>query len=797
MTSIIIAGRPNSEETSECIIVAENIANLYPSSRFTIVLKSPNEWENYCEDICNLFGILKKTHPLIMFSNGTQIGGQQQFFKLISESFKYDKLIKREDEYFLDIDQMLITNLTKENSLLVEKEYTCRTKGSYTIDKISKALDKIPIEHYDTIYYKYNTIESDYQKKNIDDMKVFVKYNEKFTPQDNDYKEEIDVVEMRTSYVEKEIYDNYHEELERKREEEEERKRKEEEIAKLKAEGLYVEEEEKNDEEEKKEGEEENKEGEEGNKEEENKEEENKEEGNKEGEEGNKEGEEEKKEGEEEKKEGEEEKKEGEEEKEVEIDPETGLPIEPVIPPKEYKEIHFYCYPDFDIPIEFFDKELLVENYPNDNFQLLINPYFTFYGETIINIIKDPEGPKLIPKEKPIIIPKVEENLEEIEIDEKVDIKDNKKDNKKDDKKDNKKDDKKDKKDDKKDDKKNKKEEEKNEEEKEEVKEEEPIEPPPKRIHNPELPTTYEPNLPEDKMKKNKLLIKDFGKLPSLRIMHFTDDDLQFYQDEIPPYQLENYITNTSNLYNLPIEHNILFDDQYLKILINMVNETKGYLTYKILPYKYSDWKCFNTGKIKIIPNKPKDLKQENFPLVDKINQKIQKIKRQIFNEAKKKFIKNKKEKPNFESILNNPFFDQCFELPEYLTIDVYDSKKIKHLIKTFTKDTLNMTNLRNSIKEMMNKFEINNITGNGLILILNTNFLFMAPLTEPFAFIKGKNENPETGEFDTVQVPIFAEPYFFLGVFTLPLIESEWPESIKRKYVEFNLEDILINSTN
>ena len=107
------------------------------------------------------------------------------------------------------------------------------------------------------------------------------------------------------------------------------------------------------------------------------------------------------------------------------------------------------------------------------------------------------------------------------------------------------------------------------------------------------------------------------------------------------------------------------------------------------------------------------------------------------------------------------------------------------------------MSNLRNAIKEMMNKFEINNITGNGLILILNTNFLFMAPLTEPFAFTKGKNENPETGQFDTVQVPIFAEPYFFLGVFTLPLIESEWPESIKRKYVEFNLEDILINSTN
>ena len=89
MTSIIIAGRPNCEEMSECIILSENISNLYPSSRFTIVLKHQNEWEKYCEDICNLFGIVKKTHPLILFSNGNQIGGTQQFFKLIYESFKF------------------------------------------------------------------------------------------------------------------------------------------------------------------------------------------------------------------------------------------------------------------------------------------------------------------------------------------------------------------------------------------------------------------------------------------------------------------------------------------------------------------------------------------------------------------------------------------------------------------------------------------------------------------------------------------------------------------------------------
>ena len=32
------------------------------------------------------------------------------------------------------------------NTILVEKEYICRTKGLYISDKISNALEKIPIE---------------------------------------------------------------------------------------------------------------------------------------------------------------------------------------------------------------------------------------------------------------------------------------------------------------------------------------------------------------------------------------------------------------------------------------------------------------------------------------------------------------------------------------------------------------------------------------------------------------------------------------------------------------------------
>ena len=255
MTSIIISGRPNSEEMSECIIVAENIANMYPRSRFTIVLKSPKEWDQYCEDLCNLFGILKKTHPLILFSNGKKIGGAQDFFKLISESFKYDKLIKKGNEYALDIDPSEVAKLTKENAKIIEKEYFCRTKGNYIIDKINQKLDEIPDENFIKYYSKYNTIETDYTKDFIDDMQVYVKYDNKFTPDPTDYTEYKEVTEQRPAYVDKEKYNAYHEELrlkielekKLKREAEEEAKRKMEEEQRLKEEAMRAEEEKESD----------------------------------------------------------------------------------------------------------------------------------------------------------------------------------------------------------------------------------------------------------------------------------------------------------------------------------------------------------------------------------------------------------------------------------------------------------------------------------------------------------------------------------------------------------------------
>ena len=63
----------------------------------------------------------------------------------------------------------------------------------------------------------------------------------------------------------------------------------------------------------------------------------------------------------------------------------------------------------------------------------------------------------------------------------------------------------------------------------------------------------------------------------------------------------------------------------------------------------------------------------------------------------------------------------------------------------------------------------------------------------------ENNNENKEDNKGSKLnqRIPIFIEPYFFMGIYTLPYIESEWPESITRKNVKFDLIEILKKSTN
>ena len=113
MVSIIISGRPNSELASQCIILSELLQKNFPTTHCVIVLKHPEEWEKYSEDICKLFGFPKQSHPLIYFSNGEFIGDKDKFVTYVKDNFNLT----------FESNDKTIYNLTQENIKKINEEY--------------------------------------------------------------------------------------------------------------------------------------------------------------------------------------------------------------------------------------------------------------------------------------------------------------------------------------------------------------------------------------------------------------------------------------------------------------------------------------------------------------------------------------------------------------------------------------------------------------------------------------------------------------------------------------------------
>ena len=587
------------------------------------------------------------------------------------------------------------------------------------MDKINDKLEEIPVDNFSLYYKKYNTIEVDYTPEYIEDMKVYVKYNEKFTPDPNDYIDYKEVIEQRPAYADKEKYNQYHQEIKERNELEKRLRKEAEEEAKRKIE------EEQRAKEEANKGEEENKETDESNTSKKNKKKKKEEEERKRKEEEKRKKEEEErkkkekekriKEEEERKRKEEEEKKKKEEENNLagdspQIKTESGKEEEQ--PPQEeqkvikYKRIYFKCYSDFDIPYDEFSDELVIETFKEENFKLIINPYFTFFGETLINTIKDHEAPLLPEREEPIIEEEAEEenptiispettqqNQKQENVKEKKDKNKNKE---KEDPNNNNTNNSNANPNDKKfspnnttssnmynkGDKKNKEKENTPNQTQQKFQNLETQEKKPEKEYKIGGPTkstninTYKPNFSSE---KKELVIKDWGRLPSLRILDFEGEDRKFYEEYIPPYQLKKNIFNDTNLLNFSPDADIM-DKGLLMNIIQIITETDGYATYKVLPYNFTDWKKFSTNKVRILPNKCKDIKGCEYPLVDKLNQQISKYKRSLFEGN----LKENDDVKNFELILHNEDFDQCFTLPEFFTLDIYKKNNIPHLIKTF-----------------------------------------------------------------------------------------------------------------
>ena len=166
MASIIIAGRPNSELTSYCILLSEELMKYFPSINCIRVLKHPEEWSKYSEEVCRLFGFQKSSHPLIYFSNGEFIGDKEAFFIYVKNYFNLS----------YDPNSQTVYNLTQENIKKVNSEYNIRLKGLVLRDKIEKIVEALDFND------EYNTLNYDYLTFCDLGVKFFYKYDIKFAP---------------------------------------------------------------------------------------------------------------------------------------------------------------------------------------------------------------------------------------------------------------------------------------------------------------------------------------------------------------------------------------------------------------------------------------------------------------------------------------------------------------------------------------------------------------------------------------------------------------------------------------
>jgi hypothetical protein len=277
--------------------------------------------------------------------------------------------------------------------------------------------------------------------------------------------------------------------------------------------------------------------------------------------------------------------------------------------------------------------------------------------------------------------------------------------------------------------------------------------------------------------------IPDYGRLPSLRHIQHHMDIIQVLSNENVKLNCEFIAENHSHLYgNLYDMNSIPFSDNDLTYLIKGISGIDGLGMIKILPYGFYDYKTFSSNNMKLIKLPLKDIDYEDLPITLKINQKIKSLKRQrikdLYNNAS-----NKEDRPiettEVEQLLNHDDFNIYFDHIEEFSIETYH---FPHLIKYYNVFTFKLENIKKDLRQIMNKLDITNENRKGMIVLIHTNYLFVAPLIKPYMH---HNE-----------VPMFAEPHFFAGIYTLPLIEAEWPNTTNSKYINYDFEEILRIST-
>jgi len=277
--------------------------------------------------------------------------------------------------------------------------------------------------------------------------------------------------------------------------------------------------------------------------------------------------------------------------------------------------------------------------------------------------------------------------------------------------------------------------------------------------------------------------IPDFGRIPSLRHIQMPKETLDILsQQEISincefDKNADSYIQK--NIFNLD---NIPFSENDLCYLIKALSHIDGIASIKILPYNNYDYKIFSSNLMKIIKLPLKDIGYEDLPINIKIDQTIKNLKREKICSLYKTTLNitdEEIEKMNIENLINHEEFSLYFDCLDYFSLETYN---FPHLIKHYNFYSFKIENIKKDIIQMMKTLNITNENKKGIIILFTKNYLFMAPLIKPYIIEKG--------------VPLFAEPHFFAGLYTLPQIEAEWPYTTEGKYIKFDFGNILKTST-
>ena len=92
---------------SQCEEIARRIKAKYKNIDFRIVIKHPSEWEEYLQQICRIYGFLKKSNPIIYTFDGKIIGNKEAFMAATAKYFG------------LDEESLNVENLTNEVNMKI------------------------------------------------------------------------------------------------------------------------------------------------------------------------------------------------------------------------------------------------------------------------------------------------------------------------------------------------------------------------------------------------------------------------------------------------------------------------------------------------------------------------------------------------------------------------------------------------------------------------------------------------------------------------------------------------------